>query len=829
MYNSVFRSLLVVALFGLLGGTTMQAQQIRAYQTNKEAMRWEQRLERAFQQQQLSVDQRIQFALYAGFDPQRLPDQWKQGKSGQKTNPRSYQLRCMTSTLDLYHDFEHRLAKATQEDTRNYTLATLDESYISPSGKFEIKYTTSNPDDSVPTEDADNSGVPDYVERAAQYADSSYYHQVDRIGFSDPILDSQPYEIRLQSTGGYYGYTSITSAPSGQSTTYIVVHNNFENFPSNDDPQGDQIGALKVTIAHEFKHAIQYVENRWAGESDEWAEMDATLMEDITFDNVNDYYNYNRSSTSIFSNPTTSFYPGSYEHAAWALYFVETADMQYWVNVWRDIKHNNTPLLPAMQQELEQSGRTFEEAYTENHLWHYASGPNRSPSNRGFEEREQYPHANATDEAQKVPSQPFIKESINKLAAGYYDVRPQSDASGSVYVWFAYEEPLHLGILSYATGGSTSQRILSPNSSGLQLLKLDNSNWNEIERLGLVVTNPTYINPNSSHYISYQLGTGNDETIEQFVAGDIDGNGELESADIDLLQEQLVTNSASSFTPAELLFLDVSGNSTISSYDAALLLRRLHNSNSDLPTDGNGNGRVPDVDRFTTSGEDGYPYSRPELEGSAYFAPVTENANNAIQSRVEFQNQTGSAIYSVDLKMSFPADSLDFTGFSVDEAFQQTRLFKTEVRQDTVIVSLASSEPIPNGTLGTFEFRQTQSGEINLELSQATINEQPATASEITQPDKLPSTIPENVNLLANYPNPFNPTTNITYQLPENMRVKLEVFDTLGRRIATLVNETKSAGEHTEPFEASALATGVYIYRLSTPSTIRTQKMLYLK
>ncbi len=75
--------------------------------------------------------------------------------------------------------------------------------------------------------------------------------------------------------------------------------------------------------------------------------------------------------------------------------------------------------------------------------------------------------------------------------------------------------------------------------------------------------------------------------------------------------------------------------------------------------------------------------------------------------------------------------------------------------------------------------------------------------------------LPETHELFQNYPNPFNPATTIRYELPAVSEVKLSVFDMLGREVASLVNERRDAGVHEVRFDASHLASGVYLYRLS--------------
>ncbi len=89
--------------------------------------------------------------------------------------------------------------------------------------------------------------------------------------------------------------------------------------------------------------------------------------------------------------------------------------------------------------------------------------------------------------------------------------------------------------------------------------------------------------------------------------------------------------------------------------------------------------------------------------------------------------------------------------------------------------------------------------------------------------------IPDHYLLDGAYPNPFNPQTTLRFGLPENARVKLEIYDILGRKIRTLVDGPLSAGMHDVVFEAGHLASGIYLYRLETPQGSFLKKMLLLK
>ncbi len=89
--------------------------------------------------------------------------------------------------------------------------------------------------------------------------------------------------------------------------------------------------------------------------------------------------------------------------------------------------------------------------------------------------------------------------------------------------------------------------------------------------------------------------------------------------------------------------------------------------------------------------------------------------------------------------------------------------------------------------------------------------------------------IPAEYNLLQNYPNPFNPATTITFDLPEQSRVSLTVYNILGEQVASLVDEVREAGRHQAVFDASGFSSGIYFYRLSTDSYTETRKMLLIK
>jgi len=87
----------------------------------------------------------------------------------------------------------------------------------------------------------------------------------------------------------------------------------------------------------------------------------------------------------------------------------------------------------------------------------------------------------------------------------------------------------------------------------------------------------------------------------------------------------------------------------------------------------------------------------------------------------------------------------------------------------------------------------------------------------------------QSFELAQNYPNPFNPSTVIQYNLMEGGSVTLDVYNTLGQRVALLENGFKSAGSHSVTFDARNLPSGVYTYRLTVNGSSLTQNMLLIK
>lgn len=99
----------------------------------------------------------------------------------------------------------------------------------------------------------------------------------------------------------------------------------------------------------------------------------------------------------------------------------------------------------------------------------------------------------------------------------------------------------------------------------------------------------------------------------------------------------------------------------------------------------------------------------------------------------------------------------------------------------------------------------------------------------VTSVDAEDNDIKLDFNLAQNYPNPFNPNTVIKYTIAKKTAVRITVYNSLGERVAQLVNDEKTPGKYNIDFNASSLASGAYFYRIATNEFTSAKKMLLIK
>jgi hypothetical protein len=190
---------------------------------------------------------------------------------------------------------------------------------------------------------------------------------------------------------------------------------------------------------------------------------------------------------------------------------------------------------------------------------------------------------------------------------------------------------------------------------------------------------------------------------------------------------------------------------------------------------------------------------------------------------VQVQNDgDGLDFYGVKLSMTHTSGTGNFDW----ESFEPDSVVYAGVGE-TVSVYFSARAPIfsaPDDTVNTVSY--TVYSKLDTTV---TVTGNFDMVMTLTDVDEGELVLPGSFALYQNYPNPFNPTTTIAYQLPTSSRVRLDVYDVLGRVVESRDLGLLSAGEGQIEFDGSDLASGVYFYRLSSETSAKTRKMILLK
>ena len=195
-----------------------------------------------------------------------------------------YLLQAMSAASEL--STEHQRLKLVQR------RPSTQHSLLTPSGHFRVHYDTEGRDAVDPTDD-DANGIPDYIDLAATVLDSTWELEVEQLGYNPPPSDNglgggEEYDVYFVELGGtVYGW-AYPGSSNAVTHSHLEIDNNFTDLGYR---QTRGLDALRVTIAHEFHHAIQF--GYYAGaDGCWWQESTATWMEEVAYPHIDDYLQY---------------------------------------------------------------------------------------------------------------------------------------------------------------------------------------------------------------------------------------------------------------------------------------------------------------------------------------------------------------------------------------------------------------------------------------------------------------------------------------------------------------------------------------------------------
>jgi len=169
-----------------------------------------------------------------------------------------------------------------------------------------------------------------------------------------------------------------------------------------------------------------------------------------------------------------------------------------------------------------------------------------------------------------------------------------------------------------------------------------------------------------------------------------------------------------------------------------------------------------------------------------------------------------------------PNTELDLRGYNIYRAVHPDTTFLL-VNAQPFISTVWVDSPLTAGTYSYYVIAIDSAN--NVSVPSDTVTASPIIVGFAHEDHILP---PE-ITLYPNYPNPFNPSTEIRFRIPETRWVKLRIYDVLGRLTATLVDEMKAAGTHTVRWHAQDAASGLYNAVLQVGTQVRTQRMILVR
>lgn len=299
------------------------------------------------------------------------------------------------------------------------------------------------------------------------------------------------------------------------------------------------------------------------------------------------------------------------------------------------------------------------------------------------------------------------------------------------------------------------------------------------------------------------------------VLGDPDRDQEVTPADASLVLRH-VTGQVD-LTGNAAIAADVSGNGTISAFDASLILQFLVDLIECFPAD---EECEAEAGKSINPGEGDLAWGKVDLGENGLMMHVPINLAGSVDG-----------IYSVELTAVVDANRatvLGVSGTNLPEGWQIVWALADDGR---LRVAMAGATPLANpGEIARVALQLAQESDKVTLTAEGQVNERGISYLG----EAAVAEVPTEFSLGSNYPNPFNPSTTFTYSLPQAGKVLVQIFDVTGRRVRMLVNEEKEAGVYNVMWDGRndanlQVASGMYVYQIRSGSFVQAKKMMLIK
>ena len=391
------------------------------------------RIEAAYAAGELDLETALIYQVLSVRAPDQLPAVYRE--SGERAVCGTPHLvQAMSAAPELSAEYRMRLGKLAQR------RPDVQHNLLSPSGRFRVHYDTQGVNAVSPTDD-DANNIPDYIDLTMAVLDSIWVLEIEQLGYNPPPSDNglgggdeyDAYVVELN--GSYYGLTYPQTAGEITTHSYLEIDNNFTD-PGYKQTRG--LDALRVTIAHEFHHAIQFgyyakFDGSW------WQESTSTWMEEVAYPHIDDYLQY---LTYFLSEPHRAFNSGVYRslHTYGSAIFSYFLDQRYGRalnrQIWEEVGRRKSVHLDHFDRVLRQvEPGGLGVAVGEFAVWNYFT--NNRHRDQFYAEGDKYPTVPTRDIAVAAEAVSRDTSLIHATGSVYLRLQPHLRPGGVNLFWDA--------------------------------------------------------------------------------------------------------------------------------------------------------------------------------------------------------------------------------------------------------------------------------------------------------------------------------------------------------------------------------------------------------
>ena len=453
------------------------------------------RIEAAYEAGELDLETALIYQVLSVRAPDQLPAIYRES-GGLAVCGTPYLVQAMSAAPNLSADYQARLGKLVKD------RPDAQHNLLSPSGHFRVHYDTEGVN-AVSRKDADANGIPDYIDLTLTILDSTWVLEIEQLGYNPPPSDNDlgggdeydVYVIELGVGRSYYGFT-YPGTFNATTYSYLEIDNNYTDLGYK---QTRGLDALRVTIAHEFHHAIQFgyyakFDGSW------WQESTSTWMEEVAYPHIDDYLQY---LTYFLSEPQRALNFGSYGSlhtygsAIFSLFLDQRYDRELNRLIWEELGQRESVHLDHFDRvirQVEPGGLGV--VIGEFAVWNYFT--NNRHRGEYYAEGNKYPTVPTRDIA--VAAETIVRDTslvVDATGSVYLRLEPQL-RSGGVDLFFDTDQ------------GAWRRHLLlvGPDSISVQLISeptIRVSGWDQFDEVVLVATSAERTGLASQHLFTAQF------------------------------------------------------------------------------------------------------------------------------------------------------------------------------------------------------------------------------------------------------------------------------------------------------------------------------------